>query len=412
MQRPDITSRWLAWSVPVFAEAAALCRSIAFAWLIGADELGRAMMLALTVRLIEMASDVGIERLIVQAPDGNTARLQSQLHGVAILRGVVGAAAVLALSPVLAAIFPGGPPAFSYAALAAIPLIRGAVHLDFKRMERHFRYHQMAVTEAGATCAMAICILPAIWFLGDYRAMAAVLLVHAAVFTLLSHLVAERPYALRLSAETLGRSWRFGAPLIFNALLLFVTFYADRLIVARAYDWASVAIYGVALQLALLPAQIVGRAASSLVLPVLRKALARHKSGHVWRRIVITHSLLALGVMIGFSTLAPPIIDLVYGPDFRPATGLALALAIAAVARILRTPYSQLAVATGRTSDPARANIIRALALLPALAFAMAGFPLAAIAAAAALGEIGATLRAVQLAAATLEPRVTSEALA
>jgi hypothetical protein len=63
----------------------------------------------------------------------------------------------------------------------------------------------------------------------------------------------------------------------------------------------------------------------------------------------------------------------------------------------LRTPFSQLAVATGRTGDPARANLIRALALLPTAGLAAMGLPLVAIAAAAALGEAGATLRAWML---------------
>ena len=74
-----ISGHSLAWAVPVLAEAAALGRSIALAWVIGPEELGRAMMLALTVRLVEMATDVGIERLMVQAPDGNAARFQSEL---------------------------------------------------------------------------------------------------------------------------------------------------------------------------------------------------------------------------------------------------------------------------------------------------------------------------------------------
>ena len=83
-----LSGRALAWGPPILAEAAALGRSIAFAWAIGPEELGRAMLLALAVRLVEMAGDVGIERLVVQAPDGATARLQAELHGAALLRGV------------------------------------------------------------------------------------------------------------------------------------------------------------------------------------------------------------------------------------------------------------------------------------------------------------------------------------
>ena len=406
------SGRSLAWAVPVMAEAAALGRSIALAWTIGPDELGRAMMLALTIRMVEMATDMGIERLIVQAPDGNSTRLQSELHAAAVLRGVICAAILLALAPVLAAVFADGPNAVSYASLAVIPLFRGFVHLDYRRAERQFRYIKMSVVEGGATIAMAASVVPTLGIFPDHRAMAIVLAVHAVSHTVLSHAVADRRYAVKLSNATLRRSRTFGAPLVMNAGLLFLTFYADRFIVAQVYGWASLALYGVVLQLALLPAQIVGRAAASLVLPELRLALASNEIAHVWSRCLNVHLVLA-GIMVaGFTTLAPTVIAVVYGAAFKPDFALVAALAFAAGFRILRTPFSQLAVATGRTGDPARANLIRALALVPAAACAAAGLPLAAVAATAALGEAGATLRAVQLSSAALTSQKQKDAFA
>ncbi len=407
-----ISGRPLAWAVPVMAEAAALGRSIALAWAIGPDELGRAMMLALSIRLVEMATDLGIERLIIQAPDGNTARLQSDLHGATLIRGLICAAILLGFAPVLAALFSDGPSTLSYAALPIIPLIRGVGHLDYRRMERQFKYVKMALVEGGATIAMILCVVPAVWLLNDHRAMAFILVVYALAHTVLSHVVAERRYKVTLSRTALLRSWTFGAPLLLNGGLLFLTFYADRFIVAQAYGWSALALYGVALQLALLPAQIVGRAAASLVLPELRAALARHDLQQVLSRCLSTHILLASVMAVGFATIAPTAIALVYGAAFRPDLALAAALACAAGFRILRTPLSQLAVAAGRTGDPARANLIRALALLPAGAFALAGLPLAAIAAAAALGEAGATFRAFQLSSAVNERRTEKDVFA
>lgn len=405
-------NRALAWLVPVLAEAAALGRSVLFAWLIGPDQLGQAMMLALVVRLAEMASDLGIDRLILQARDGNTARLQSELQGVALLRGLLGAVILAALAPVLAALFADGPSTLSYALLSIIPALRGLAHLDYRRAERRFRYAPMAIVEGGATLVMAACVIPAATLLGDHRAMVAVLIVHAIAFVGLSHLVANRRYRLWFSMSAFLRVWHFGAPLILNAVLLFITFYADRLIVAQAYDWSVLAVYGVTLQLALLPAQIVGRAASSLVLPRLREAIRSNALDLSWQPVLTTHIGLALVLVAGFTLVAPSMIELVYGPDFRPEFALALAIAFAAGFRIWRTPYSMLAVATGRTGDPARANLMRAAALVPAAGFAAAGLPLAAIGAAAAFGEAAATLRAVFLARATLSPTSVKEVFA
>ncbi len=409
---PTRAGRSLAWAVPILAEAAALGRSVALAWWIGPDELGRAMMLALTLRLVEMASDAGADRMVLQAPDGGSARLVAGLHGAMALRGVACAVILLALAPILATVFADGPAASSYAFLAAVPLLRGACNLDFRRAERRFRYGPMARVEGGATLAMLASILPAASLLEDHRAILAALLTHAATYLALSHLAASRPYRLRLERAVLLRVWRFGAPLVLNALLLFVTFYADRFIVARAYGWSTLALYGVVLQLALLPAQIVGRAAASLVLPQLREALRTQFLDRVWLPLVYLHAALGLGLAAGFTLLAPSVLSLVYGAAFRPETALAAMIGLAAGFRVLRTPFSQLAVAVGRTGDPARANLIRALALLPAAACAAAGLPLVTIAAAAAAGEAGATLRAWLLARPTRPSLSFKESLA
>jgi O-antigen/teichoic acid export membrane protein len=402
----------MAWFVPFFAEGAALGRSIAFAWLIGAEELGQAMILALTLRLVEMASDVGLDRLMIQAPDGDCPDLQAGLHGISLLRGLAGTAILLVLAAPLALLFDSGPAVSSYALLAFVPLLRGFAHLDFRRAERGFRYSRMAVVEGGATLAMLIAILPAVLRLGDHRAMVAVLIAHAAAYALLSHCTAQRRYTVSFDTAVMRRAWVFGAPLVLNAFLLFLTFYADRVIVAQGYNWASLALYGVVLQSALLPAQIVGRAASSLVLPRLRASLASSSLAQVWPSILMAHVLLAAAMGLAFATLAPALIAMVYGEALRPDVLLAACVATAAAFRIVRTPYSQLAIALGRTADPARANLLRAIALGPAVVFAATGLPLAMIGLAGALGEAAATLRAIQLSRNTAPARVAGEVYA
>lgn len=412
MRRASLSGRSLAWAAPIVAEAGAFGRSVVFAWALGPEELGRAMMLALAVRLVEMASDVGIDRLIVQAPDGDAARLQSELHGACLLRGLLSALILLCLAPLLAAFLSDGPNVLSYMTLAVLPLIRAFGHLDYRRVERQFRHLKMAIVEGGATFAMAASLPLALWIVSDHRAMCIVLIAQAAAHTLLSHLIAERRYFVRFSLPTLERSWRFGAPLILNAGLLFVTFYADRFIVARAFSWEALALYGVALQLALLPAQIVGRAAGSLVLPRLRAALVRGRLDTEWQEIVMSYALLAAMMSATLAWATPIGIAWIYGESFRPDTLLAAALAIAAGFRVLRTPFSQRALVTGHIGDPARANVIRACALIPAAACASVGLPLASIAACAAMGEAGATLRAYHLSKARYCHPNTEEACA
>jgi O-antigen/teichoic acid export membrane protein len=396
--RAALSGRALAWAVPMLAEGGALLRSAVMAWAVGPDELGRAMVLALTLRLAEMISDIGVERLLAQSPDGDAPGFLRALHGAALIRGVAMAGLLVLLAWPAAWALPGGAGGATYAALALVPLIRGALHLDYRRAERGFSYRAMAVVEGGAVIAMlvALPVVLAVW--PDHRAMLAVLVVQAGAQVVLSHLMAGQRYGMAFEPSVLRAAFGFGLPLMGNAVLMFLTFQADRLIVAGAFGWAEVAVYGVAMQLAMLPAQIAGRAAASLLAPRMRLALAGGTLAAVTAVSLRAYLLLGLAFAAGFAALAPEAIALVYGPAFRLDLLLALAFGVAAGARIVRTPLSQRAVTLGRTGDPARANLWRAAALIPAFGFALAGLPLTALALAAACGEVTATLSALFLA--------------
>jgi O-antigen/teichoic acid export membrane protein len=93
---------------------------------------------------------------------------------------------------------------------------------------------------------------------------------------------------------------------------------------------------------------------------------------------------------LSFTLVAPKAIGWIYGDEIMPVAALALVFGIAAGARIARTPWSVLAVATARTGDTARANLIRAAALVPAVACALSGQSIVIFALCAACGEIAA----------------------
>lgn len=400
--------RMAAWIVPLWAEAAAMGRSVLLAWAIGPEELGRAMLLALTLRLAEMVSDIGVERMLMQSPDGDSKGMMAALQGAALARGLVMAGLLLVLAWPMAMLLPDGAGALSYGVLALIPLMRGMAHLDYRRAERGFNYRPLVVVEGGSTLVMLAMVPVCLWVWPDHRAILGALVAQSVAHLVLSHLLAERRFQVVFDRAVMRSALAFGLPLVLNAMLLFAIFQADRLIVAGFLGWADVAIYGVALQLAMLPAQITGRAAQSLLAPRLRVALAQGNLPTVAQSAIWGHVVLGTLFAVCFTVVAPLFVRLVYGEGFDLTMALAAGFGIAAGFRILRTPLSQIAVATDRTGDPARANVLRALALIPATVAAFMGQPLAVIALFAALGEGAATLRAFLLLRGTIAAPVHS----
>ena len=63
--------------------ASSMCsfgRNIIIARLISVENFGIAATLALTMSLVEMASNLSLDRLIVQDPEGDSPRLQATAH--------------------------------------------------------------------------------------------------------------------------------------------------------------------------------------------------------------------------------------------------------------------------------------------------------------------------------------------
>ena len=388
--------------IPVVCELAALLRNLLLARLLGAEEMGKLMLLALALRLAEMVSDLSVERLLAQAADGGSLRLQRNLQTAALLRGLASAVLILLLALPLSATLAGGPALSSFAWLCLIPLLRGGMHLDYRRFERNLRFRSALIVDGGSA-AIALAAVPlAAAAVGDHRALLPIGLLQAGTALLLSHLVARRRYRLAADAAELLRAWRFGAPLLVNGLLIFAVFQGDRLVVAYGYDWADVGRYAIALQLALLPTQVLARTAQSLLLPRFRKAIAE---GSQAGRSLVEHPLaerfaqsrrcfLLLGLLflLGYGLLADPFLGLLYGSEFKVGAGLAWALALMAALRLLRTPLSLVAVSLGRTDLPLKANLWRAAALVPAVSAAALGLPLLFIPLSAVLGELAAAL--------------------
>lgn len=391
MSRPPVSAGLLATINPIANEGLAFARNALFARLLIEADFGKLMLLASVLRLAEMLTDVGIERLMVQAQDGGARNLQADLHGMSILRGLCAGFAILVLAYPLSWALPEGPGAASYMLLALPPVIRGFTHLDMRRAERHFNFAPTMSVEVLSVLG-SICLLMVLsgWIWGFSLGLA-VFAVHQLIFVGLSHAVAQRPYRVRFSEQAARRLWTFGRMLVVNAALLWVTFQADRVLLAKYFTWADLAAYAIAFQLAFLPTQIITRATNALLAPYLRLT-QRNTHSAVFVRAF--GGFVALGAVfaIVFGLLAEPVIALVYGQNYLMQPVIYWAFALAAGIRILRAPVSQFALFYHRGVDIAAANVVRGMALIPSIWLAMTGAPLVAIVAAACVGEIAALI--------------------
>lgn len=394
--------------------AAALClmlRTLLFAGLVSASDYGVAASFVMAVAAVEMATQLGLQQMIVQDRREDPA-LQAGLQGLQAFRGLLGALALLALARPAAA-FLGQPDlAWAYGALALVPLAQGLQHLDLWRFGREMRFGRLLAATTLPALLSLLAVWPLVLVFGDWRAMLAALLLHWGGQLVMSHLLAERPWRLAVSRAVLGRALRFGAPLLLNGVLLFLVFHGEKLIVARMLGLEALGTLALAVTLTLTPTLVAARSGQAYFLPRLSAAretprLFARRAEAALEAGIAAGVLLALGVGLLGSAVAA-----LFEESF---PGLGPLLAWAAVQqglRVFKAGCSDIALARGETGHPVRANLLRILALPAAILAAAGGAGLTVIVGIAALGEAAALALALRLTARSVDLRPLRRPLA
>jgi O-antigen/teichoic acid export membrane protein len=109
----------------VAGQGSALFRNAIVARLISVADMGIGRSFGLTITLLEMATQINPEAMLVQARDGDREQLQGAAHLVQILRGLLMALALFLVAGPVARLFNVPDALWAFRTLALIPLIEG-----------------------------------------------------------------------------------------------------------------------------------------------------------------------------------------------------------------------------------------------------------------------------------------------
>jgi O-antigen/teichoic acid export membrane protein len=372
----------------VLCEGSAFLRNLILARLIGADEMGVAVALALGIRIFEMAGEFGLDRLLVQVDADALPATRRAVHLLQLLKGcLLAAAAVLLAAPVSRALDPAlDPGVFALAALSLV--IRGAANCDYRERQRSGEFAPAFMVEGGSNLLAAIATAPLAWVTRDYTALAWASLLQAALLSVLSHAVASRPMALGMERAVIRRCLRYGAPIALNGALMFLALQGDRLIVALHFPAAELARFALAAQLTLLPALIGARYVLASELPRLaslsrdRGEFSSHRAA-LLRRVSVVAAIGAAALGAGGNLL----VEFLYGSEYRIAPAVFWLLAAAAGLRLIRAVPSTALMACERTPFLFLSNLPRLLTVPVALWAVSVGAELTTVVAIGAIGE-------------------------
>jgi O-antigen/teichoic acid export membrane protein len=370
-----------------------LARNLIIARLISVEDYGIAATFAITMAVVEMMSQLGLQQQIVQAKDGDNRRLQSGLQGFQVLRGV-SAGGVLFLAADLIANFLNVPEvAWAYQLMALVPVLNALQHFDIHRLNRHMRFWPVVLTGGVPALISLLAVWPLYIWLGDYQVMLWAIIVQMVLMTIVSHIVAERPYRLLLDRTIMMGALRFGWPLLVNGILMFGVFNGDKLIVGREMGMEALAIFAMGFTLTLTPTLVMAKSAQNFFLPQLSKTDRTNNAGvirfqHLSMAVLQVSLLNGIILVIIIAAFGPFLVKTLLGDKYSSLIPLLMPLAVLQAFRVAKSGSAVVALSSGHTANAMQANLVR-VATLPLVWYALAkGAGLPAVIWIATAGEI------------------------
>lgn len=366
---------------------------IALARLLGPHQFGTYAVALIALMAVLSFNELGVSLAIVRWP-GDPRAIASTVNTIALV-----ASTLLALATFLVA----GPFASAMGEPSAAPVVRllgltviisGGVASPAALMEREFRQRQrMLVDQVSSWAGSLTSLACAVAGMGA-MSLAVGRLVGAGVGAVLFVRYSPQPWRLGFSRSQLRALLRFGLPLSGASIVVFITGFADQIVVGRMLGPVMLGFYVLAYNLSQWPIAVFSQPLRN-VAPATFSRLQHETEAmrSAFRSLVGLLSAIVLPVCLLLSGAAGPIIGTVYGHRWAPAAGVLLWLGILAAFKILYELAYDYLVVIGASRAILGLQAVTLASLIPAL-----------VAGTAAAGINGAAASQVVIAAGVMLP--------
>jgi len=372
-------------------------RNIIVARLVSPEDFGIAALFAMTVSFLEMISNLAVDTLLVQSPNGEKPRFQQTSQLMMAVRGAGIALMLLVFAGPVARLFDIPAATWAFRLLALVPLIRGLAHQDMSRFQRHLNFKPILATDIASQFISVLLAWPLAAWLGDYSSILYLILVQTLARTAMSHFMAERPYAWGWAPIHAREIITFGWPLLINGILLFVMIQGDRFVIGAAdnlfaretYSKAQLGFYSAAFVLSSAITEAVTSIIGPVMLPLLSRAQDLEDQFHKRCRFCIQIAAFILNpIGIFFILIGGWFLVLVYGNQYLAAAPLMAWLGATSSIRLLRVAFATIALSKADSLNSMVSNVFRSFSFVLAFICAALGTDLVWIAASGLLGEL------------------------
>lgn len=371
-------------------------RNVIIARLLTKTDYGIAATFALTIMTLEQMASLSIDKLVVQAREGEDPAFQATAHSLQLARAALMTLVLWSTASPIARLFDVPDAVWAFRWLSLVPLLQGFVHLDIYRMQRDMRIWPRVLVEAAPQAVITLLAWPVTVWLKDYSSVLW-LTILGYLFTVAgSHVVAQRPFRVGVDKGYAKSALAFAWPLLLSTLLMFFVQQGDRYFVGAAYPMEEFAAYTLAASLVMVFQGLAFKVIDSIMLPLLSGVQDSPDRFEQRYRLCVQAIFLGAAAMGSLFILAGRLILVtIYGAKYEAATLVLGWMATSQACRLIRVAPTLGAFAAGDTKCTLFANIVRSAGLPLALLLAYLRFDIHWVAIAGVLGELPAIVYAV-----------------
>ncbi len=337
-----------------------LVRNVILARVLSEVDFGIAATFAMTVTALEMISNFSVHQIVIQNEHGAKRDFQGMAQIINAARGVFTAACIYMLAGPISDLFHIPEAMWAFRCLAAVPLVKGFVHLDVYRFEREMKYMPNVLHESVPEIVITLAAWPMAAWLMDYSALLWLLIAKWTMAAAISHVMSGRRYEWSWRSHYGKLILSFGWPLLLNGMLLFAIVQGDKFVVGNLFTIEDLGVYFLAAALTISPSHMVMRVMGSLTLPLLSRV--KDDPVEFDRRHALSAQSLALAaaVFVSFFIVAGSgLIVFIYGEKWARAGVFVGWMAAAQGLRVMRVSSTNSALALGDSRNLLLANIAR-----------------------------------------------------
>lgn len=368
-----------------------LASNIILARLLFPEAFGLMALVQVVIAGAALFSDLGFRGAIVQHKRGEEPAFLDTAWTLQILRGVLLMVIVMAVAGP-AARFYEEPQLESLLFIAAfVPLIGGFESTKVLTADRKLQIERLTIMMLGTQFIGVVATVALAWWLGTVWALAIGLLIAPSLKMILSHTLLEghsnRPF---LEKEATWSLLTYGGFIFLASVAGFFANHGDRAVLGKFVDLSDLAIYNIAMLMAMVPRKLAMTVAGRVIFPLYARrppaeSVENRRNINKARRLV-TAPLLIMGAV--FAIFGDLIIRALYDPRYEAAGPYLVLIALAAMPQVIIQSYPRAPLASGHSGKfaflqiamaAARFGLLVALVPVFGLLGAVAAIPLTAL---------------------------------